>query len=63
MGHETLRVSSRIRNRALPTANAPKPRATTVVGLMRESTPKPQKRISAQETTITTNGQDTGLAS
>ena len=30
---------------------------------MRESTPKPQKRISAQETTITTSGQDTGLAS
>ena len=56
-------VSSRIRNRALPTANAPKPRATTVVGLMRESTPKPQKRISAQETTITTRGQETGLAS
>jgi hypothetical protein len=52
-----------MRNSALPTAKALKPSATIVVALMRDSTPKPQNRIIAYDTTITTSGHETGLAS
>src|SRR5271169_3245653 len=56
-------LSSRIRKTALPTANAPTAVAATLVALRRESTPKPQNSSIAQETTITSSGHETGLAS
>ena len=56
-------LSSRMRNNALPTAKAPKASAVSVVALRRERSPYPQKRISAHDTTITTSGQDSELAS
>ena len=39
-----------------------RPTAASVVPLMRESRPNPQKRISAHDTTITTKGQEIALA-
>ncbi len=47
---------------ALPTANAPRAIAPTLVALRRDNTPKPQNSKSAQETTTIKRGHEIRLA-
>ena len=55
-------LSSRIKKIALATANEPKASAPRLVGLRPDVTPKPKNRSIAQDTTMTINGQEIGLA-
>src|SRR5271170_6971703 len=51
-----------MRNTALATAKAPKPKAVTVVAFVGDNRPNPRKSSKDQQTTMTKSGHEIGLA-